>query len=99
MRHRGVCSACYGTRQRFDAGQAPGGRQHTSWSTSQRRATESSEPYVITALAQRWSGLFSHSAANAVVQLKSKCALNAFIATTAPRTQMICNSVLVEKTL
>jgi hypothetical protein len=32
---------------------------------------ESSEPYVITALAQRWSGLFSHSAANAVVQLKS----------------------------
>ena len=30
-----------------------------------------SEPLVITALAQRWSGLFSHSAANAVVQLKS----------------------------
>ena len=30
-----------------------------------RRATESSEPYVITALAQRWSGRFSHSAANA----------------------------------
>jgi hypothetical protein len=64
-----------------------------------RTATESSEPYVIIALAQRWSGLFSHSAANAVAQLKSYCALNAFIATTAPRTQMICNSVLVEKTL
>jgi hypothetical protein len=31
-----------------------------------------SEPYmIITALAQRWSGLFSHSAANAVTQLKS----------------------------
>jgi hypothetical protein len=30
-----------------------------------------SEPHVITALAQRWSGLFSHSAANAVAQLKS----------------------------
>jgi hypothetical protein len=46
-------------------------RQHTSWSTSLRRATESSEPYVITALAQRLSGLYSHSAANAVAQLKS----------------------------
>jgi hypothetical protein len=34
-----------------NAGQAPGGRQHASWSTSLRRATESSEPYVITALA------------------------------------------------
>jgi hypothetical protein len=54
---------------------------------------------VITALAQRSSGLFSHSAAQAVAQLKSQCAHNAFIATTAPRTQMICNSVLVEKTL
>jgi hypothetical protein len=43
-----------------------------------RRATESPEPYVIAALAQRWSGRFSHSAANAVAQLKSKCALNAF---------------------
>jgi hypothetical protein len=64
-----------------------------------RRATESSEPYVITALAQRWSGRFSHSAANAVAQLKSQCALNAFIATIAPRTQIICNSVLIEKTL
>src|SRR6266851_885162 len=43
----------------------------TSWPTSLprwRTATESSEPYVITALAQRWSGLFSHSAANAVAQ-------------------------------
>jgi hypothetical protein len=37
----------------------------------QRRATESFEPYVIAALAQRWSGLFSYSAANAVAQLKS----------------------------
>src|SRR5258708_2737228 len=54
-----------------NAGQAPGGRQHTSWSTSLRRPTESSEPYVIAALAQRWSGLFSYSAANAVAQLKS----------------------------
>jgi hypothetical protein len=53
------------------AGQAPGARQLTSWPTSLPRATESSEPYVITALAQRWSGLFSHSAANAVAQLKS----------------------------
>jgi hypothetical protein len=54
-----------------NAGQAPGGRQYASSSTSLRRATESSEPHVITVLAQRWSGLFSHSAANAVVQLKS----------------------------
>jgi hypothetical protein len=46
----------------------------TSWPASLprwRTATESSEPCVITALAQRWSGLFSHSAANAVAQLKS----------------------------
>jgi hypothetical protein len=54
-----------------NAGQAPGGRQHTSSSTSLRRATESSEPYAIAALVQRWSGLFSYSAANAVAQLKS----------------------------
>ena len=54
-----------------NACQAPGGRQHTSSSTFLRRATESSEPYVIAALAQRWSGLFSYSAANAVAQLKS----------------------------
>ena len=46
----------------------------TSWPTSLprwRTVTESSEPYVITALAQRWPGLFSHSAANGVAQLKS----------------------------
>lgn len=49
--------------------------------------------------AQRRSELFSHSATSAVAQLKSKCALQAFIATTVPRTQMICTSVLVEKTL
>jgi hypothetical protein len=48
-----------------------------------------SEPLVITPLAQ----MFSHSGAQAVAQMKSQCALNAFIATTAPRTQMICNSV------
>jgi hypothetical protein len=39
-----------------------------------------------------------HSAADAVAQLKSYWELNTFM-TTAPRTQMICNSGLVEKTL
>ena len=53
-----------------NTGQAPGGRQYVTVDIL-RRATESSEPYVITALAQRWSGMFSHSAANAVAQLKS----------------------------
>jgi hypothetical protein len=35
------------------------------------KSNGSSEPYAITKLAQRLSGLYSHSAANAVAQLKS----------------------------
>jgi hypothetical protein len=59
------------SRQRFERGSGSGRAAAHVMVDIQRRATESSEPYVITALAQRWLGRFSHSAANAVAQLKS----------------------------
>jgi hypothetical protein len=53
MRHRGVCSACYASRQRFKRGSGSGRAAAHVMVDILRRATESPEPFVITALAQR----------------------------------------------
>ena len=62
MRHRGVCSACTASRHRFERWSGSGRAAAHIMVDILRRATESPEPYVITALARRWSGGFSHSA-------------------------------------
>jgi hypothetical protein len=58
MRHRGVCRDATASRQRFERGSGSGRAAAHVMIDILGRATESSEPYVITALAQRWLGRF-----------------------------------------